>query len=1099
MKLITFFLIVGLMQVTASAYSQFLKVEFTQNSISVKDVLATIEKNSGFKFLYRNEQMDVNRLVEIASPTKTLDNIMLQVLSKTNLSYTILENNLIVIAPEQQKKLTGTVVDVSNGQPLIGVSVMIEGTTSGTVTDINGKYTLNLPSANAVIKVTYLGYLPQVINIKGLTKMDIRLSADIKSLEEVVVVGYGTQKRSDVTGSMVRVGEKELKSRPVTNVLQAMQGQAAGVSITSNERPGEIGTILIRGSRSLTASNSPLYVVDGIPLMSSSGIETMNPNDIETIEILKDASATAIYGSRGANGVILVNTKKGSVGKLSFNYSSTVTIENLQDRTTMMSASEYLTWRRWSYYYLSPTKYPRGDQPTIANDKIIFLGANDPSAWSNISKGWAGGTWDGSKVATTDWAGMVTQTGITQEHNISASGGTDKIKAFASFGYLDQKGTMKGQGYKRYTSKVSVDVNPVKWFEMGASINTTYSIQEYGSSNIYSSANGNLPYAVPYDSLGNRIIRPGGDDGIKTIVDEWLYSQNQRTAVRAMGSIYAQANILPGLKYRVNFGPDFRSYKNGVWDDALSVDRVGLPNYASLSYQNDFSWTLDNLLFYNKTVGKHNFGATLLQTSSTWNINSENISAQSIPLASQKWEALSMANIPTTSLQGYGSSITNRQLMSYMGRFNYGFSDKYLLTVSGRWDGASQLAAGHKWSFFPSAALAWRLEQENWLKNVSWVSQLKLRFGFGTTGNSAISPYQTKGAIVSLYYPYGSSITQGYVPSESLISGGNLPMSNMNLGWEKTTQYNLGIDFSLLKGRVSGVIDVYQSHTSNLLLQMSIPSLTGYTSTFANVGETKNKGIDLTLNTVNIKNKDFSWETSINAAWQNNEIVSLSNGKSNDISNNWFIGKPLGVIYGYASNGLWKAEDATEMAKFNANGQSFQIGMSRPVDQNGDYKIDPNNDRVIIGNTTPKWTVGMSNTFKYKSFDLSCFIYGRMGYTVNTGGEWQGGRYTQRSISYYNENNTNATYQKPIFNVGVGDAYYSILGYRNGSFLKIRNFNLGYTFPETIAKKLGLQTIRVYAQAENPGMIFSKINWLDMDTGVSTWNRGYVFGLNVGF
>jgi TonB-linked SusC/RagA family outer membrane protein len=677
------------------------------------------------------------------------------------------------------------------------------------------------------------------------------------------------------------------------------------------------------------------------------------------------------------------------------------------------------------------------------------------------------------------------------------SGGTDKMKAYASFGYLDQKGTMKGQSYRRYTSKVSVDVNPVKWFEMGASINTTYSIQEYGASNIYSSATGELPYAVPYDANGNRITYPGGDDGIKTIVNEWQYSQNQRTMVRALGSFYAQVNILPGLRYRANFGPDFRSYKNGVYDDIMSVDRLGLPNYASLKHQNDFSWTLDNLLYYDKTYGKHTVGATLLQTTSAWNTNYSTLSAQSIPLPSQKWNALNMTNI--TALNSWDSGLTDRQLMSYMGRFNYGYAGKYLVTVSGRWDGASQLADGHKWAFFPSAALAWRMEQEDWLKNISWVNQLKVRFGMGTTGNSAINPYQTKGGIVSLFYPYGSSITSGYVPSESLISGGSLPMANLNLGWEKTTQYNLGFDFSLLKGRLSGVLDIYKSNTKNLLMQMSIPSLTGYTTTYANVGETKNKGFDLTLNSINLQYKGFKWETSVNAAWQNNEIVSLSNGKSDDISNNWFIGQPIGVIYGYASAGLWKASDATEMAKFNANGQKFEVGLSRPVDQNGDYKIDPNNDRVIIGNTIPTWTVGMTNTFTYKNFDLSIILYGRLGYTVNTGGEWQGGRYTQRSISYYNENNLNATYQKPIFNVGVGDPYYGILGYRDGSFIKIRNISLGYNFPTSIAKKAGLQTIKVYVQADNPGMLYSKIDWLDMDTGISTWNRGFVFGLNVGF
>jgi TonB-dependent starch-binding outer membrane protein SusC len=438
-------------------------------------------------------------------------------------------------------------------------------------------------------------------------------------------------------------------------------------------------------------------------------------------------------------------------------------------------------------------------------------------------------------------------------------------------------------------------------------------------------------------------------------------------------------------------------------------------------------------------------------------------------------------------------------LMSYMGRLNYGFADRYLLTVSGRWDGASQLAQTHKWAFFPSAALGWRLDQENWMKDFRFVNQLKVRLGVGTTGNSAIDPYQTQGGVVSLFYPYGSAVVPGYVPSESLVSGGDLALANPALGWERTTQYNLGLDFSFLNGRVSGVVDLYTSRTTDLLMQMSIPALTGYTTTYANIGETKNKGIDVSLNTINLQTGGFTWETNLNAAWQKDEIASLANGKADDISNNWFIGESIGVIYGYASNGLWREGDEEEMQKFNANGHSFQVGMSHPADQNGDNRINPNDDRVLVGNTRPRWTVGLTNTFTYKNFDLSAFIYGRLGYTYNTGGEWQGGRYVQRSIDYYNENNKDAEYQKPIYNVAGGDPYYNILGYRSGSFLKIRNINLGYTFPKLITDKIRMESLKIYVQARNPGMVYSAIDWLDMDTGISTWNRAYVFGLNVGF
>ena len=1017
----------------------------------------------------------------------------------------------------QNKTITGLVVD-GNGESIIGASVLVKGTTNGIITDIDGKFTLNDVPEAGVIQISYIGYKTQEISAKNKANLKVVLVEDNEMLDEVVVVGYGVQKKSDVTGAMIRVGSEELNSRPVANAFEAMQGKAAGVDIVSNERPGEVGTINVRGVRSLSASNTPLYVVDGIPLMSNSGIETLNPQDIESIDVLKDASATAIYGSRGANGVILVTTKSGKEGKMSLNYSGTVTIENLQDYSEMMNSAEYIDWRRWAYYYKEPNKYPRGDQPTKDSDYLIFNGAKDPYAWRNIEKGWAGGSWNGAAVPTTDWADMVTQTGITHEHTLSASGGSEKVKGYASIGYLNNEGTVKGQSYTRYTAKVSLDMDPTKWFKMGLNINGTFSNQQYGSSaqavgqmvkdrpsNLYAASTSLYPYAVPYDDEGNRIDYPGGDDKVKTIVDEWNYSENERRMFRAIGSLYAQLDLgeiyspLKGLRYRFNFGPDFRYYRNGSFQDAKSVSREGT-NRAKLSNSSDFSWTLDNLIYYDREIGKHSFGVTLLQSATKYRYEESSMAAINIPLPSAKWNALSKKNI--SALDDWSSGLTEKQLLSYMFRLNYDYNNKYLLTVSGRWDGASQLAQGNKWAFFPSAALGWRLDQEGFLQDISWINQLKLRVGVGVTGNSAIDPYQTKGAVVPVYYPFGASPTPGFVASESIAKDGNVAMANKDLTWEKTTQYNIGVDYSVLNGRISGVLDFYTSRTTDLLMEMTIPSLNGYTNTYANVGKTSNIGIDLTLNTVNVKTRSFEWSTSINAAWQKDKIDELANGKEDDINNSWFIGQALGVIYGYQSAGIWKEEDAAEMAKFNAKGHSFQAGMARPVDQNGDYKIDPNEDRVVIGHTRPRWTFGMTNTFSYKNFDLSVMLYGRFDYMVDTGGEWQGGRYTQRKINYYNENNKNAEYQKPIHDDGGGDPYYQILGYKNGSFLKVRNISLGYTFPQTLVKKWNLSNLKVYVQAKNPGRIFSNIDFLELDASqnlTSTWNRGFTIGLNVGF
>jgi TonB-linked SusC/RagA family outer membrane protein len=1014
----------------------------------------------------------------------------------------------------QQKMVTGTVTDPLN-LPIPGANVIVKETKKGVTTDMDGKYSVSASSGETLM-FTYIGFKTKEIKIGNTNSYNVALESENATLDEVVVVGYGTKKKKDLTGSIVSVGAEEIASRPVVNAVQAMQGKAAGVDVSSNERPGTVGSITIRGARSISASNSPLYVVDGIPLNSrlvtdsstgkisvdsnSGGIDFLNPNDIESIDVLKDASATAIYGSRGANGVIIVTTKKGKNGKFTLNYDTSIVTETIHENAPMMTSAEYIDFRRWGRHYSNPAAFPKGDAPTIANDKTIFLATADPSAWANIEKGWAGGTWDGSKVATTDWTKFVTQTGITQQHNLSVSGGTDKMKAYGSFGYLDNTGTLKGQSYKRYSGTASVDITPTKWFSMGANLNTSYGINEYGQSNvgrtavtssggIYQTARTNLPYAVPYDANGNRIDNPGGDTTIRTPVDEDKYSQDQRISLRAFGSFYAQLDLgaissaLDGLKYRVNFGPDITSYRDGVFLDGKSAVRSGT-SFASLSKEQSISYTFDNLIYYNKTIGEHNFGVTLLASQTQYHNEGSAMSANDIKNVANKWNALTPANV---TLAGYSSGLTDTSLLSYMGRVNYGYADKYLLTASVRQDYASQLAPGNKSSIFPSASVAWRLDRENFLKDATWINQLKLRAGYGQTGNAAVPAYATQPPLVGIVYPTGSGVVN------------NTSLGNLDLGWEQTSQFNYGIDFSMFNSRVSGALEYYTSQTTDLLLRRSVPTVIGVINTYQNVGETEGSGVELTLNTINVIAKDFEWSSSFSGSYQQSRIVSLQNGKFDDINNNLFIGQSQNVIYGFASNGIWKPEDAAEMAKFNANGAGFTAGNARPVDQNGDYKIDANNDRVIIGSADPKYIAGLTNTFNYKNIEFSFFVYGRMGYNYNTGGENEGAKGSQRAINYYNDNNTNSEYQKPIYSAGTGDSYFPILGYRNGSFLKMRNISLGYNFTDELAQQVGVSKMRLYFQVTNPAMIFSKVKWMDMDTQTTASNRGITMGLNVQF
>ncbi|MEP7142563.1 MAG: TonB-dependent receptor [Ferruginibacter sp.] len=1028
-------------------------------------------------------------------------------LSKYSLFLFFLISSFTAMA--QNFAVSGKVTD-ANGKPLEGATVLEKGKKNTTTTNLQGGFQMTVSSGKAVLVISFVGQEILEVPVNNTNDISVALKPIQDNLSDVVVIGYGTVKKKDVTGAVSGINQKDIISRPVTNALQAMQGKVAGVDITSNERPGQVGSINIRGVRSLTASNTPLFVVDGIPL-TTGGIDYINPNDIETIDILKDASATAIYGSRGANGVVIVSTKQGKVGKVQIGLNSSVTIENINDYAPAMTASEAIDFRRWAYYYSSPNTIPRGDQPTIANDRNIFLATSDPAAWGNISKGWASGTWDGSRVATTDWKDLVSQQGVTTDHTLSVSGGTNKIKAYGSFGYLNNKGTSIGQEFTRYSGKASVDIQATSWFSMGLNMNVTSSVQEFGQSNgvigafvgspgtsIYESARRLYTYAVPYDSSGARVLYPGGDVAFKNVADEWNYSQDQRKTLRAFGSLYAQINlgnispILKGLKYRMNFGPDFSSYQGGIYIDGLSSASSGTSS-ASLQKSQTFSYTIDNLLYYDKTIKRHSFGVTLLQSATKFVADPvSTIVGTGIPFASQKWYTLNKDVIPAANLSiTRVADLIERQLLSYMARVNYNFDNRYLLTVSARQDGASQFAPGNQHAVFPSAAVAWRINNENFMSGVSWLTDLKLRVGAGVTGNSAVEAYKTKGATTPLFYPFGNSISAGSLPSRVL--------PNKELGWEKTTQYNLGVDFALFNSRVSGAIDVYTSKTRDLLMSRTIPTVTGADSIYQNIGQTANKGIDININTVNVSTRNFQWSTNFNASWQKDEIVSLANGKQDDINNLWFIGQPIGVIYGIEANGLWQKADSAGFKAFNASGSAFSSGNVRPVDQNGDSKIDANNDRIIIGYTRPRWIVGMTNSFTYKNFELSIFLYGRLNYMFNTGGEAMVARSSTRALNYYTENNTNAEYQKPIYSTGTGDLYSTSLGFQKASFIKIRNISASYNFTGKTLKAMTMSSLRAYVQVANPGMLYSKIKFLDMDVAAMTNNRGITIGINAAF
>jgi TonB-linked SusC/RagA family outer membrane protein len=1107
MKLTLILVFITVLQVSANVYSQT-SVTLDIRGKAIREVLKSIEQQTEIRFFYSDDLLAMNNLIDVRADNQNIINVLDEMFLDSPLTYKTFENNLIVIVPRnllQQKIITGIVSDKS-GAPLAGVNIVAAGTAVGVITGADGRYSIDVPLDTKSLRFSFIGMETQDIEIGTRASINVTLLESAIGLEEVVVVGYGTQKKSDITGSVVSVSNEQITARPVNNIFQAIQGKAAGVDITTSIRPGTLGSISIRGARSLTASNSPLYVVDGIPIMSNSGIETLNEQDIQSIDILKDASATAIYGSRGANGVVLVTTKRGTDGQFQLNYSGSLTNEQMVWRSEYMDVAQFMEFSRWGAYYASynPTTglYSRvpGNVPTLANDATINYFTAEPTAWQNIQKGWASGTWDPSQVQTFDWLGVVTQPTYTQEHTLSASGGTKTMKAYGSFGYLNNQGTTKGQEYQRYTLRTNVELNPKDWITFGAGVNGSWQFQDYGQSATGGSSNvtGDLiaaaariePYSLPYDADGNRIVHPGGKARVWNVIDEWKYSTNQRETLRILGSLFTEVKLFKGLRYRMNFGPDFRFYRNGWYNDTKSIVRELSASNASISNTKDFSYTIDNLLYYDNKFGAHTIGVTLLQTASKWTSESSAIAGQGIEVSSQLWDAL--GTLTSSQLSSWSSGLSENQLESYMGRINYNYKDKYLLTVSGRWDGASQLAAGNKWAFFPSAAIAWRLDKESFLNGIPWLDQLKLRLGVGTVGNSAVGFYSTKGAINQVTVPFGTGTETGYTFTSAV--------ANPGLGWEKTTQYNLGVDFSLLEGRVNGTIEAYKSYTTDLLLTVALPSVSGFTSTIANVGETSNRGLDITINSDIIDKSGFSWNINATAAWQKDKIESLMNGKEDMVGNNWFIGQSIGIIYDYEKIGIWQdtPEDQAEMAKFNANGSQFAPGKIKVKDQNGDYRINGNYDRVIIGNTRPRWTVGLTNNFSYKGIELSVLLTGRLKYISGVGEALTGMYGDQRVLDYWTPDNTGAEYQRPFMSEAGGDTYAGTY-YKDDSWIKIRNISLGYQLPNSLLSKVKINSLRVYAQIQNAGMLWSRNNFRDSEYGTLYYNRGFVFGFNVGF
>ena len=1069
----------------------------------------------------------------------------------------------------QSKTIRGNIVDGS-GVPVIGATIIVEGTTNGTTSDIDGNFTLaNVPN-DAVLQISYIGYATQTIPVTGKTVINVTLREDTQTLHELVVVGYGVQKKSDVTGALSRVTEKQIKEQPVQNALQALQGKATGVDITSNNRPGELASIRIRGNRSINASNEPLYVVDGIPLASGSMMD-INPNDISSIEVLKDASATAIYGSRGANGVVLVQTKKGVVGKVSVNYDGTVSFNRINSLTDWMGSEELLDWQRSAYVNGGTYGGAYGTAPDMERDMMLFMGNQNymrrilgtayqldsngnqvlrQSTAEEKAMGYADlvPVYNSANLFDQHWPDLVTRTGLTNNHQVSLSSGSEKSRLYMSLAYLNQQSSMVDQDYQRFTANINGEVNPVKWLKVGTSLNANYSVQNYGMINnggnttakdSYGQALALLPYAPAYDEDGN-LMNPGtgqgpSGDNVLLNIENGI---NEDRVYSMMSSNFTEIDLTSWLKFRMNLGAQFRHRREGSFYDKYYTNPIGSKPPSSepmTGYNNNatsFSWVLENLLYINKDwKDMHSLNVTLLQSAQQTRNENLWVRSQDLLYSSAMWYSLAANGLGKP--QGYDSGFSKYALASYMGRINYLLMNKYLLTATGRWDGASVLAKGNKWDFFPSLAVAWKMEQEPFIQQMDWVSQLKLRYGWGVTGNSSVGAYSTTGSLMAANQVFNNTDVPGAKASV---------MPNYSLGWEKTAQTNIGLDFGILNNRISGTLEYYQSNTYDLLMSRSIPAILGYVSIQTNVGRTQNNGFEVSLTTMNVRTPDFSWQTDFNWSTNREKIVELADGKQDDKSNGWFIGYPIRVMRDYKFDRLWQdtPEDQRLMDIYKTVGKLTYIpGQVKVIDQqpmvevaegtegsktytlgsgdkitlldNGFGKIN-DDDAVILGSNRPKWIGGITNTFTYRNWQLNFFVYARVG-NLYYGLLQTYGRRVENDV--WSPTNTGGRFPQPTTRIHNGNT--DVMNYALGDMVAVRNIALSYTFPESVLKKFNLSSMQVYGQVLNPfifggdlvkiGINPDDVNGWDSKSaamaGGQTNNtaimRSYVLGLRFGF
>lgn len=962
-----------------------------------------------------------------------------------------------------QTKISGTVTDVDKN-PLPGVSVVCKSTSQGTVTNLDGKYTIEINKGNT-LTFSLIGMQTQDIKIASQSIINVIMHESTIELDEVVAIGYGTAKKSDLTSSIISVKPDELKNVKVGSAADALQGLATGVLISKGSfKPGGSSNIIIRGNGSFGnggASTTPLYIIDGV--MSNAGLDVIAPSDIESIEVLKDAASTAIYGSRASNGIILVTTKKGKTGKASITFNTNIGIQNLINKQKVLNASQF--------------------------KEILDAATDNTYLWDKGEQRMF------DEGRSTDWQDLITQSGVYQNYNLGITGGSEKTTYYLGLDWGDQEGIIKNTGYQKGNIRFNLDSKLNNWLTMGAKFNvirsSTNSSNTDGVAGMNSLDQGTMGSAIAskpsapifnedgtyYDNL---LLRPNPVAAV-------TYFKNNFTQTRINASFNLEAEILKNLKLRTENGTEYINNQSNVFQDSRMTGIYKNVNISDRENGEQFYLQTENTLTYQLNKGIHRLTAVGGFSASIFNwtmmsaqvLNASNITQND--------------NLGTGTPKSVNSDKVKSTLASFFGRVNYSLADKYLLTVTLRADGSSRFAKGHKWGYFPSGGLAWRINQEDFLKDVNFLDNLKLRTSYGIVGNQEISSYQSMAQVDAT-----SSRYTDYVFGGTLANGSRTSiLAQPDLTWEKSRQFDLGLDFAFFKNRLSGSIDGYYKYTYDLLYNVPLPLESGYRTALVNVGAMKNRGIELTLNSVNIDTKDFTWQTSLNYSFNKNEIDKLYNDLER--VGNYFVGQSINVIYTKRFGGIWQSDEA-EIAKiYNAEPGDYKI-----IDRNRNNIID-DDDRDFVGQTTPQFFGSFSNTFKSHGFDLTIFLTYAGGHKIYNPFAYLDSYSPSANMSpdYYHNYWTPERPSNKYPRLGsTNSQLYETDGmYQKGDYIRLKNLELGYTLPRNIANKVYASNIRVYASVQNL-VTFTKYTGFDVETSNANPYpacRVFMGGLTVNF